>query len=111
MIFNPWRVLGVNRQTNDDDIRAAYLGLAKRFHPDTKKGNKDRFVEVNDAYHILSDSKRRSAYIQTLVRTSAACGTCKGQGVAVKRKGFHAVSSCTCLVCSGAGLILDGRQA
>lgn len=109
--MNPWRVLGVNRQTSDEDIRAAYLERAKKFHPDTKKGNKDKFVELNDAYHILSDPKRRSAFIQMLVRTTPACGPCRGQGVATKRKGFHAVSSFTCVVCNGAGLILDGRKA
>jgi curved DNA-binding protein len=60
-----YKVLGVDRKASDDDIRKAYRKLAKQHHPDYNPDNKqaeERFKEINEAYEVLSDSKKRSHY-------------------------------------------------
>jgi curved DNA-binding protein len=60
-----YKILGVERKASEDDIRKAYRKLAKQYHPDYNPNNKqaeDRFKEINEAYEVLSDSKKRSHY-------------------------------------------------
>ncbi len=59
-----YEVLGVSRSASDDDIKKAFRRLAKQYHPDANKeqGADARFIEVNEAYEVLSDAQKRSAY-------------------------------------------------
>ena len=62
-----YEVLGVNKDANDDEIKKAYRKLAMKFHPDRNPDNpkaEDHFKEAKEAYEILSDAKKRSAYDQ-----------------------------------------------
>lgn len=57
--------LGVSRTASEDDIRKAYRALAQKLHPDKNQGDEkveQRFKEVNQAYHALSDAKKRKLY-------------------------------------------------
>ena len=50
-----------------DDIKKAYRKLALKYHPDKTKGDKsseEKFKEASEAYHILSDDKRKANYDQ-----------------------------------------------
>ena len=59
--------LGVTRTATHDEIRAAYRRLAQRLHPDTHGGVvSTEMVAVNEAWRVLSDERRRSAYDITL---------------------------------------------
>jgi molecular chaperone DnaJ len=57
-------VLGVSKSATEDDIKKAYRGLAKKYHPDINKeqGADDKFKEASEAYSILSDSGKRKQY-------------------------------------------------
>jgi molecular chaperone DnaJ len=59
-----YEVLGVPRDASDEDIKRAFRRAAQRHHPDvdTSTGAEDRFKELNEAYRVLSDRQRRSAY-------------------------------------------------
>jgi len=59
-----YEVLGVSRSASDDELKKAYRRLAKQYHPDANKdqGAEARFIEVNEAYEVLSDSQKRAAY-------------------------------------------------
>lgn len=57
-----YEVLGVERGASAADLKKAYYRLAKEHHPDTSSGDPAVFAEVNTAYEVLSDSKRRSIY-------------------------------------------------
>ena len=60
-------VLGVAKSSSKDEIKKAYRKLALKYHPDKTKGDKaseDKFKEASEAYHILSDDKRKTNYDQ-----------------------------------------------
>jgi molecular chaperone DnaJ len=59
-----YEVLGISREATKDDLKAAYRRLAKQYHPDVNKetGAEEKFKEVSEAYSILSDDEKRSAY-------------------------------------------------
>ncbi len=59
-----YQILGVPRDAETGDIKKAYRKLAGKYHPDVNKDSsaEDRFKEVNEAYEVLKDSKRRQAY-------------------------------------------------
>lgn len=59
-------MLGVDKGASASEIKKAYYGLAKKFHPDTNKDPtaKDKFAEAQSAYELLSDAKKREAYDQ-----------------------------------------------
>jgi curved DNA-binding protein len=60
-----YKVLGVERNAGEGDIRKAYRKLAMQYHPDRNPNDKqaeERFKEINEAYQVLSDPKKRSHY-------------------------------------------------
>ena len=62
-----YAVLGVNRDAKPEEIRKRYKHLARKFHPDVNPGNKgaeEKFKDIQEAYDILGDEKKRKVYDQ-----------------------------------------------
>ncbi len=59
-----YSILGVAKGASDDEIKKAYRKLAHQHHPDKSGGNDTRFKEVNEAYQVLGDAKKRQTYDQ-----------------------------------------------
>src|SRR5688500_20157311 len=60
-----YELLGVKKTATEAELKKAYRDLAKKFHPDENKGNKDaetKFKEISEAYAVLSDSEKRAQY-------------------------------------------------
>lgn len=60
-----YETLGVNKSASKDEIKSSYRKLAKKYHPDNQEtGNEAKFKEVQEAYDVLYDDQKRSAYDQ-----------------------------------------------
>lgn len=60
-----YKILGVEKNATEAEIKKAYRKLARKFHPDVNPGSKsaeERFKEISDAYSVLSDAKKRTQY-------------------------------------------------
>ncbi|MDR3153974.1 MAG: J domain-containing protein [Deltaproteobacteria bacterium] len=65
MSLDPYAVLGVDKSAGAEDVKKAYRKLALKYHPDKNPGDKraeEKFKEVSEAYDILSDPAKKSAY-------------------------------------------------
>ncbi|HET6821623.1 MAG TPA: J domain-containing protein [Anaerolineales bacterium] len=60
-----YKILGVERNASEDDIRKAYRKLAMQYHPDRNPNDQqaeERFKEINEAYQVLNDPTKRAHY-------------------------------------------------
>ena len=61
-----YEILGVSKDADADEIKSAYRRLAKKYHPDLNKAPEaaEKFKEINEAYEVLSDDRKRANYDQ-----------------------------------------------
>ena len=66
-----YAILGIDKNADEKEIKRAYKKMAMKYHPDrnseseeSKKMAEKKFIDVNDAYSVLSDPKKRSMYDQ-----------------------------------------------
>jgi len=57
-----YKILGVSKNASSEEIKKAYRKLAHEHHPDKKHGNEAKFKEINEAYQVLGDQKKRESY-------------------------------------------------
>lgn len=69
-----YAMLGVLRDASQEEIKRAYLAAAQRLHPDRNQspGDTEIFLEIQQAYELLSNPRRRSAYDATLPKDEPA---------------------------------------
>ncbi|MEB3012684.1 J domain-containing protein [Parvimonas sp. D2] len=60
-----YKILGVDKNANDSEIKKQYRKLAKKYHPDVNQNDEvasNKFKEINEAYEVLSDKEKRKQY-------------------------------------------------
>lgn len=76
-----YAILGVDRNSSEEEIKKAFRKLAHKYHPDKSGGDEKKFKEISEAYSILSDKKRRAEY-DSFGRASGGGGFSAGGGPA-----------------------------
>lgn len=57
-----YKILGINKAANEEDIKKAYRRLAHQYHPDKNGGDAEKFKQINEAYQVLSNKEKRAQY-------------------------------------------------
>jgi len=57
-----YNILGVQKNVSKEELKKVYHKLAHKYHPDKDNGDEKKFKEINEAYYVLGDEKRRSEY-------------------------------------------------
>lgn len=72
-----YSILGISKNASESEIKKAYRDMSKKWHPDKHKGEKqaeDKFKEINEAYEVLGNAKRKQQYDQFGSTGNAAGG-------------------------------------
>lgn len=59
-----YNILGINRAATQEEIKKAFRQKAHQYHPDKAGGDEAKFKEINEAYQVLGDQKKRTQYDQ-----------------------------------------------
>lgn len=80
-----YAVLGLKRSASDDEIRRAFRDLARKHHPDLSRDPdaQARFVEIQEAYDVLSDAEKRAAYDRTGHARPGAARAAEGADIGI----------------------------
>ncbi|KAJ9615231.1 DnaJ- protein scj1 [Cladophialophora chaetospira] len=57
-----YKILGLDKKCSERDLKTAYRKLSKKYHPDKATGDEQKFLEVTEAYEVLSDTQTRKIY-------------------------------------------------
>ncbi len=82
-----YKILGVNRDASEEEIKKAFRKLAHAYHPDKKGGDEAKFKEASEAYAVLSDKKKRAQY-DAFGSAGPGAGGFGGQGFDPSQFGF-----------------------
>lgn len=86
-----YEILGVEKTASKDAIKKAFRTLAHQYHPDKKGGDEARFKEINEAYQVLSNDKKRAEY-DSYGRVFSESGGPSGAGGFSGFEGFQNVN-------------------
>jgi curved DNA-binding protein len=83
---NYYNILGVTKDSSEEDIKKTYRKLAKKWHPDKNEGNaesENKFKEISEAYSVLSDPEKRKKFDEFMIfgnNTSSQKGNSQKSG-------------------------------
>lgn len=100
MVKDFYEILGVPKNATDADIKRAYRKLALQWHPDRNKSSEahEKFKEINKAYEVLSDAKKKQVYDQygeSAFQAGSGFGNAPGWGAGQQQAGRYGPFSYT----------------
>jgi DnaJ-class molecular chaperone len=98
-------ILDVHRKSTEVEIRDAYYRLARRWHPDRKRGDTDMFVIISQADDAIRAEMDRYKRAERMKLKCDPCSWCSGSGVVWVGKGFTNKKPSRCEPCGGEGYV------
>lgn len=108
--MNPWKILGVHRQMTQDEIREVYVKLARKYHPDVARDDRQQFSIITGAYALLKDVGATTKFIKQMKAVGKDCERCKGKGATFRQRGMGGRIALLCHQCGGSGIILKKEK-
>lgn len=103
-MINPYKILGVHRESSQEEIKANYYILMKQAHPDVVTGTAPNPPEdIIAAYQIIKDKNFLRQHMQELQVLGIRCGVCSGKGYKAKQRGITERTLTACGECGGQG--------
>lgn len=84
-----YKILGVERNASEEEVKKAFRKLAHEYHPDKKGGDEKKFKEINEAYQVLSHKEKRAQYDRFGQAFSAQGGSAYGGEGGFSGTGFN----------------------
>jgi DnaJ-class molecular chaperone len=117
-VKNPYKVLGVNRSSTDQQVAEAFRAIAWRHHPDRVVRGSDAeqahhaavFAEASQAMSLVRTSRDRDVFDSKLGPTYRMC-ECRGFGATIRTKSIKVRELTTCPTCEGLGRIERSKKA
>jgi DnaJ-class molecular chaperone len=102
---NYYAVLKIGRNATPEEVRRAYIAIARTRHPDAgATADVELYRVATEAYAVLRDERKRNAYNAKLKELALPCNICMGTGVLRRQKGLTTVVHYACTSCDGTGL-------
>ena len=104
--MNYYIILGVCKDDSDEEVRRAYLKIAKANHPDLHANDPAKattMAEANIAWGVLGNPATRHAYNKRQAILYGVCANCNARGFTYRGRGFNRRVLSKCAVCNGAG--------
>ena len=57
-----YKIMGVSQNVTKEELRSAYLKLAKQYHPDSSTGNEEKFKQISEAWEVLGNPRSKEEY-------------------------------------------------
>jgi DnaJ-class molecular chaperone len=105
---NHYKTLGIHKFSSAEQVKAAWMELAKQHHPDHHANDQvkaARMTEINVAYNTLKNSPQRRLYDKQLSLHGKTCPTCQGAAITKKQHGFLRKRTAPCPTCKGTGVL------
>lgn len=107
--MNPWKTLGVHKQMTQEEVKAVYIKLARKHHPDMG-GNKDKFSAITGAYRLISNKEELKKFMLQMQGVGKECVMCAGKGATFKQRSLTSRVATACNNCEGSGIILKKEK-
>ncbi len=110
LLITAYKILGVHRESTEEEIKARYRQLCMQLHPDRPGADAAKFLEVQGAWNALKGVAPLYR-IKQMEFLGVGCPTCDALGVHRTTKKFKTVAVRACNHCGGSGYLLPENRS
>lgn len=103
--FQAYKILGIHPGMTQMEMKTHHRRLNQELHPDRDAGDRDTFIEVQQAWKLVGTPEGRQTLAVRLSGLGTPCPDCGGNGFRAKSKSFLVVSTTACATCDHCGFI------
>lgn len=105
ILFRAYSILGVHPESSDIEIKSRHRILSQMWHPDRADGDKERFIEIQEAFRLIKGPEARKLLRTRLQGLGRGCDPCGSRGFTRSGRGFNKLNKAVCQNCGGCGFV------